>query len=92
MRYSFKFKLESVDLYKQGKWPPCPNGIKSIQDFRRMVRYWARAVDANGPEVLKHNNKKTKWMPPVRYRRHPSVNLVSKHVSSFLGTYQHRGR
>ena len=30
MRYSFRFKLESVDLYKQGKWAPCPGWLPSV--------------------------------------------------------------
>ena len=67
MRYSFEFKLECVDLYKHGKWAPCPENIKNIQDFHKMVRQWARAVDANGPEVLKHNSFNKKWTPEERY-------------------------
>ena len=67
MRYSFEFKLECVDLYKHGKWAPCPENIKNIQDFHKMVRQWARAVDANGPEVLKHNSFNKKWTPKERY-------------------------
>ncbi len=67
MRYSFEFKLKSVDLYKQGKWAPCTDGIKNIQYFHRMVRDWARAVDANGSEVLKHNNFNRTWTPEERY-------------------------
>lgn len=35
MRYSFEFKLECVDLYKQGKWAPCPvGGADKKLDFR----------------------------------------------------------
>lgn len=28
MRYSFEFKMMCVELYKQGKWPETPSGVK----------------------------------------------------------------
>jgi hypothetical protein len=34
---------------------------KNIEDFHSIVRRWARAVDANGPEVLKHSNFNRTW-------------------------------
>ena len=28
MKYSYEFKLMCVDMYRQGKWPETPKGIK----------------------------------------------------------------
>ncbi len=42
MCYSIEFKLESVDLYKQGKWAPCPDGIKNIRYFHREERIFIK--------------------------------------------------
>ena len=53
MRYSYEFKLLCVDLYKSGIYPDTPNGTTD-ERFKKNVREWARMVDSNGPEVLKH--------------------------------------
>ena len=52
MRYSYEYKKECVELYRQGKWAETPKGIKE-ENFKKMVRQWVRMEDANGPEVLK---------------------------------------
>lgn len=54
MCYSYEFKKMCVDLYRQGKWPETPPGIKDSENFKGMIRRWARMEKANGPLVLRH--------------------------------------
>ena len=53
MRYSYEFKRNAVDLYRQGKWPDTPEGIKP-RKFHDTVRLWVRIEETLGPEALKH--------------------------------------
>ena len=62
MRYSYKFKRDAVDLYRQGKWPETPEGIKP-GNFHIKVRLWARIEEELGPEALKHPNHNKEWSP-----------------------------
>ena len=55
MRYSQEYKMNCIELYRQGKWPETPSGIKEA-NFRCMVRRWVHMEEAGGPDVLKHKN------------------------------------
>lgn len=37
MRYSQEYKMNCFELYRHGKWPETPDGIKE-HNFRCMVR------------------------------------------------------
>ena len=88
MRYSYEFKLECIELYRQGVWPETPEGV-TAKRFKNQIREWDRIAIAQGEETLKHDSfeifsnavdeyiryynneriqRKTKWMPPVKYR------------------------
>lgn len=62
MRYSQEYKIKCIELYRQGKWPETPDGIKKY-NFRCMVRRWLRMEEANDSEVLKHKNFNKNWTP-----------------------------
>ena len=63
MRYSYEFKLECVQLYKEtGTYPPTPEKVKQ-QSFRYTIREWTRLYDKHGPDILKHSNENRKWTP-----------------------------
>ena len=62
MRYSHEYKLECIDLYRQGRWPETPPGI-SEHNFKITVRRWARLEETNGPDVLKPKNHDKVWTP-----------------------------
>ena len=47
MRYSFEFKLECIDKYRQGLWPTTPNGIE--KDF---LKKEAPPMQKNASAVL----------------------------------------
>lgn len=72
MRYSYEYKRKCVELFREGKWPETPNGIKDKKNFYAMIRRWVRIEDANGPEALKHKNFNKIWTPEQK------LELVSK--------------
>ena len=67
MRYDYEFKKMCVDLYRQGKWPETPEGYNDPGNFHVMIRRWARAEKANGPQVLKHG-KQHPWTPEEKLK------------------------
>ena len=62
MRYSYEYKRECVELYRQGKWPVTPTGIKE-HNFKCTVRRWVRMEEARDSEILKHKNFNKCWTP-----------------------------
>ena len=62
MRYSYEFKKECVQLYREGKWPETPSGIKE-HNFKCMVRRWFRMEEAKDSEVFKRKNFNKCWTP-----------------------------
>ena len=66
MRYSYEFKRKCVELYREGKWPETPSGIKT-ENFHETIRRWVRMEGSNGPEVLKHKITNRVWTPERRY-------------------------
>lgn len=65
MRYSQEYKMNCIELYRNGEWPKTPEGIKE-HNFRCMVRRWARIEEANDSDVLKHKNCNKKWTPEAK--------------------------
>ncbi len=72
MRYSYEFKRHAVDLYRQGKWPDIPEGIKNTKGFHDEVRRWVRLEELNGPEVLRHKSHSKEWSPDEK------LEIISK--------------
>ena len=66
MRYSYEYKLMCVNLYREGKWPETPSGIKE-RKFRDMIRMWVRQEDALGPNSLQHKNQNKVWTAEEKY-------------------------
>ena len=66
MRYSYEFKKQCVELYRQGCWPPTPEGV-SCQRFRHNILQWKRVEDACGPEALRHKSQNKVWTAEERY-------------------------
>ena len=66
MRYSHEYKLECIELYRQGIWPETPERIKTAR-FRKMIRYWVRIEEQNGPDALKHLGSNKVWTPEAKY-------------------------
>ena len=66
MKYSYEFKVMCVDLYRQGKWPETPFGVKE-KTFHDMVRIWAKQKAACGTEALQHRNRNREWTADEKY-------------------------
>ncbi|MBC8535039.1 transposase, partial [Yeguia hominis] len=66
MRYSYEYKKKCVELYRQGKWPETPDGVKEKR-FHDTVRIWVRTEDACGPEALQHKNQNKVWTAEEKY-------------------------
>ena len=67
MRYSYEFKRNCVDLYRQGRWPETPEGINNQENFRHTIRGWVRMEDACGPESLRNKEYNKDWTAEERY-------------------------
>ncbi len=66
MRYTYEYKRECVELYREGKWAETAEGIKT-ENFRKMIRGWARKEERHGPEVLRHKERNREWTAEERY-------------------------
>ena len=44
MKYSYEFKKECVQLYREGKWPDTPEGTNE-KNFHDSIRIWVRLED-----------------------------------------------
>ena len=67
MRYSYEYKRKCVELYRQGIWPPKPDGVKDEEIFHGMIRGWYRVEENCGPEALKTKSQNKSWRPEERY-------------------------
>ena len=67
MRYSYEFKKECVELYRQGKWMETPEGTKQYM-FRDKIRYWSKLADFNGEEIIKRKEKNKEWSADEKFK------------------------
>lgn len=74
MKYSYEYKKKCVELYRQGKWPETPEGIKT-KNFRTKIREWVLLEEACGTEALQHKNQNKVWSAEEKYE------LVAKVLS-----------
>ena len=74
MRFSYEFKKNCVEAYRQGRYPDTPEGI-STECFKSHVRKWRRLEDLHGPEALKPKNCHTQWTPDQK------LELVSRVIA-----------
>ena len=66
MCYSYEFKQNAVELYRQGKWIEPPTDI-TLKNFHDMIVRWHHLEEANSPDCLKHHGKNKKWAPEEKY-------------------------
>ena len=71
MKYSYEYKKQCVELYRQGKWSKTPEGLNQKR-FREKIREWVRIEEAQGPEALRHKAQNKVWSADEKYE------LVSK--------------
>ena len=66
MKYSYEYKRNCIDLYREGKWPETPDGI-SAKRFHKTIRDWSRLESAQGAEALKHKSQRRFWTAEEKY-------------------------
>ena len=71
MKYSYEYKKQCVELYRQGKWPKTPDRLNQKR-FRDKIHEWARIEEAQGPEALRHKAQNKVWSADEKHE------LVSK--------------
>ena len=66
MKYSYEYKKQCVELYRQGKWPETPEGV-STNRFHHAVVEWHRLEKSCGPEALRHKKQNRIWTAAEKY-------------------------
>ena len=70
MKYSYEFKKECVQLYREGKWADTPEGVQEKR-FHDTIREWFELEQLHGPEILKHGNN-------IKWTTDEKLEIVSK--------------
>ena len=64
MKYSWEFKLECVDKYKNGEYIATPGKTRNQRKtILRQVNKWAKNYDDLGINGLKHSSINKIWTP-----------------------------
>lgn len=66
MKYDYVFKLNCVELYKNGRWHETPEGIGQ-KNFRKRITTWVKIADLHGLDALKHPTTCTEYTAEERY-------------------------
>ena len=80
MKYSWEYKLECVNKYKNGRHIEHPIG-KSRNSFMTHVREWVKSYDDLGIDGLKHSSTNKIWIPEKRFELVAKV-LVGNSITS----------
>lgn len=68
MKYSWEFKLECVDKYKNGEYIATPGKTRNQRrTFLHQVNKWAKNYDDLGINGLKHSSTNKIWTPEKRF-------------------------
>ena len=67
MKYSYEFKIQCVEAYKEFGTIPIPAGVNP-KSFKDKVRIWVRLYETHGPEVLRHGAQNREWNAEKRMK------------------------
>ena len=67
MKYSWEFKLECVNKYKNGEYITHPGSSEQRRHFMYQVRQWVKNYDDFGIDGLKHSSSNKDWTPEKRF-------------------------
>ena len=82
MKYSWEFKLESVEKYLNGKWAENPDSTKANDEgFHNRILEWVRIYKLYGAEGLKHKPLNKEWKAEERFELVSQV-LAGKSILS----------
>lgn len=104
MKYSWEFKLECVNKYKNGEYIILPRALMNRRTFMNHVREWVKNYDDLGIDGLKHSSTNKDWTPEKRFElvtkvlAGNSIKFVAKnaHINSgqlyqWVRKYNERG-
>lgn len=83
MRYSYEYKLKCIEMYRQGKWPESPQGIKEDR-FHREIREWVRIEESCGAEALRHKPQNKVWSADEKYELVAKVMAGASYTSTAI--------
>lgn len=98
MKYSWEYKLECVDKYKNGEYIAHQGTSNQRNCFLRQVRLWAKIYDDLGVDGLKHFSTNKDWTPEERFElvakvlAGNSISSVAKNVHINSGQLYQRVR
>ena len=81
MKYSWEFKLECVNKYKNGEYIVHSGTPNQHRTFMRHVREWVKNYDDLGIDGLKHSSSNKKWTPSQRFKL-VSIVLAGNSIAS----------
>ena len=84
MKYSWEYKLECIELYRQGKWPETPEGVTKLR-FHRTIRDWVRTEESCGSEALKHKLHNKEWTSEEKFELISKVLAGSSRTGVAIG-------
>ena len=90
MKYSWEFKLECVNKYKNGEYIKHPGTPRQHSNFMKHVKVWVKNYDDLGINGLKCSSTNKNWTPKKRFElvarvlAGNSIRLVAKnaHIDS----------
>lgn len=83
MRYSYEYKLKWIEMYRQGRWPESPQGIKEDR-FHRKIREWVRIEESCGAEALRHKPQNKVWSADEKYELVARVMAGASYTSTAI--------
>ena len=90
MKYSYEYKKQCVELYRQGKWPETPDGVKEKR-FHDTVRIWVRIENACGTEALQHKNQNKVWTAEEKYELVAKVLAGASNIETAIAAGINKG-
>lgn len=81
MKYSWEFKLECVNKYKNGELIFIHEDSKKRRNFINLVRIWCTTYDLFGADGLKHSSTNRVWTAEERFELVAKV-LAGNSISS----------
>ena len=85
MKYSYEYKKQCVELYRQGKWPETPEGV-STNRFHHAVVEWHRLEKSCGPEALQHKKQNRIWTAAEKYELVAKVLAGASYTEMAIAT------
>jgi len=81
MKYSWEFKLECVNKYKNGEYIVFAGTTSQRRTFMNHIREWAKIYDDLGVDGLKHSSTNKVWTVEQRFELVAKV-LVGNSIAS----------